>query len=83
MSDYLSGTLIWSDFFGNQIQYTFGQNQVKNIPIHSKSIDFILNNCMEGEEIPFIIRGCANPHSLNGNVSSAFVLEDVFLNKSK
>jgi len=70
----LTGNLIFSDSFGWQVRYEFGQNQVKNIPIHKDSVQGVEEFGIEGEEINFIIRGSSAPRTLNGFLSSALII---------
>ena len=76
MENTLTGVLIHTDKFGWQVQYVFGQGQTKCLHIHRDCIDAIKQNGMEGEVVKFIIRGTIAKRSLNGAISSAFIIEE-------
>jgi hypothetical protein len=76
MENTLTGVLIYTNKFGWQVRYEFGQGQTKCLFIHSDSINGIKEFAMEGEEVKFIIRGTIAKRSLNGYISSAFIINE-------
>ena len=76
MENSLTGVLIHTDKFGWQVRYKFGQGQTKSLHIHRDSIDGIKEFGIEGEEVKFIIRGTIAKRSLNGSISSAFIVNE-------
>ena len=76
MQDNLTGILIFTKRFGWQVRYEFGQSQYKCLHIHRDCIDNIKEVGIEGEEVKFIIRGTKAKRSLNGCISSAFIINE-------
>ena len=76
MQSKLKGILIHTEKFGWQVRYEFGQGQTKCVPIHNSSIQGVEEFGMEGEEVYFELRGTSAPNTLNGVVSSAFIIND-------
>jgi hypothetical protein len=76
MDNKLKGILIHTDKFGWQVRYEFGQGQTKYMRIHHLSIQGVEEFGMEGEEVDFEIKGTPVPNTLNGVVSSAFIIND-------
>jgi len=76
MQNTLTGVLIYTNKFGWQVRYEFGQGQIKSLHIHRDSIDAIKEFGMEGEEVKFIIRGTIAKRSLNGYIGSAFIINE-------
>jgi hypothetical protein len=72
----LKGVLIHTEKFGWQVRYEFGQGQSKCVPIHHLSIQGVQEFGIEGEEIDFELKGTSAPNTLNGVVSSAFIIYD-------
>jgi len=76
MNNSLKGILINTKHFGWQVRYEFGKSQVKNIMIHKNSIEWVNKFGLEGEEVDFFIRGTSASNTLNGVLSSAFIIND-------
>jgi len=72
--EILTGYLIHTKQFGWQVKYYFGQNQSRNLFLHRDFWDYIKENGIEGEEVKFIIRGTLAKRTLNGSVSSAYLI---------
>jgi hypothetical protein len=70
----LKGVLIHTKHFGWQVRYEFGKGQSKCIRIHNLSIKDVEEFGMEGEEVDFEIKGTSVPNTLNGVLSSAFII---------
>lgn len=75
-SNSLKGVLIFTEKFGWQVRYEFGQNQIKNLVIHIDSIEQVKKFGIEGQEVEFLIRGTPAPRSLNKFLSSAYILNE-------
>lgn len=76
MENFLTGILIHTDKFGWQVRYEFGQSQYKCLHIHRDCIDNVKEFGIEGEEVKFIIRGTKAKRSLNGCISSAYIIKE-------
>ena len=76
MQDNLTGILIFTKRFGWQVKYEFGQGQSKCLHIHRNCIDSVKKFGMEGEIVKFVIRGTTAKRSLNGCISSAFIINE-------
>ena len=76
MEDFLTGVLIYTKRFGWQVQYEYGQGQYKCLHIHRNCIHGIEEFAMEGEEVKFVIRGTKAKRSLNGCISSAYIINE-------
>lgn len=74
MTEFIKGILIYTDTFGWQVRYEFGQNQSKCLTIHHESIKYVKENGIEGEEVEFEIKATPVPNTLNGAVSSARII---------
>ena len=76
MEKTLKGYLIFTESFGWQVRFEYGEGQHKNLPIHTLSLEYVQSNGIEGEEVQFVIRGCNAPRTLNGVLTSALIDEN-------
>lgn len=76
MEDFLTGVLIHTDKFGWQVKYEFGQGQSKCLFLHHDSLAGVNEFGMEGEVVKFVIRGTTAKRSLNGCISSAYIINE-------
>ena len=76
MQEILTGTLFHTKKFGWQVRYEFGYGQSKCLHIHRDLIEDIKKNGVEGKQVKFKVLATIAKRSLNGSISSAYIIND-------
>lgn len=74
--EILTGTLFHTQKFGWQVRYEFGHGQYKCLHIHRDLIEDIKKNGIEGQEVKFKVLATIAKRSLNGSISSAYIINE-------
>jgi hypothetical protein len=70
----MKGYLINTKHYGWRVRYEYGKGQSKSISLHYSSRLAVEEFGFEGEEVEFEFRGTPSPRTLNGCVTSAFII---------
>jgi hypothetical protein len=70
----MKGILIFTNHFGWQVRYEYGEGQSKSISIHPNSIERVKEFALEGEEVHFEFKGAYAPRTINGSIPSALII---------